>query len=67
MKILLNNRVEEFNEESISLGELIRKKNFTFRMLVTKINDKLIKKEEREDTYIKEGDEVVILHMISGG
>ena len=67
MRILLNNKIEEFGGESISVGELIRKKNFTFRMLVTKINNKLVKKEDREETFIIDGDEVVVLHMISGG
>jgi len=67
MRILLNNKFEDFEDESISVGELIRIKNFTFRMLVTKINDKLVKKEEREESFVKDGDEVVVLHMISGG
>ena len=67
MRILLNNKFEDFEDESISVGELIRIKNFTFRMLVTKINDKLVKKEEREESFVKDGDQVVVLHMISGG
>ncbi len=67
MRIILNNRLVDLNESNISVGELLRIKNYSFRMLVTKINDKLVKKEDREDTFIKEGDEVVVLHMISGG
>ncbi len=67
MRILINNKVEEFVGDSITLDELIRVKNFTFRMLVTKINNILVKKEDRELTFIKDGDEVIVLHMISGG
>lgn len=67
MEITLNNRKESISKESISLEELIREKNFTFKLLVTRINGKLVKKEERSNAIIRPGDEVHILHMISGG
>ena len=68
MQIILNNRNEIIeNIKEISFDELIKYKNFTFRLLVTKLNDKLIKKEVRKDTYIKEGDNVIVMHLISGG
>ena len=67
MNITLNNLPEEIDCDQITMGELIRYKNFTFRLLVTKINDKLVKKENREQARIYEGDNVLILHLISGG
>ncbi len=67
MKINLNNRVEEIEKEKMTLAELIKYKNFTFHLLVTKINHQLIKKEERGNIYVRDGDDVQVLHMISGG
>jgi thiamine biosynthesis protein ThiS len=67
MNITLNNRPETFEEESMTFEELIRRKNFTFKMLVTKLNGKLVRKEDRHKVYIKEGDDVTVLHLISGG
>lgn len=67
MKITLNNRKEIFEADQLTVDELIKLKNFTFRLLVTKINGKLIKKENRKDAIIKDGDNVAVLHMISGG
>ena len=67
MKIILNNREETFENESLTLQELIDKKNFTFRLLVTKVNGRLVKKEDRENTIIKDGDNVAVIHLISGG
>jgi len=67
MKITLNNRIEEFFVDDISISELIKLKNFTFSMLVTKINGKLVKREDRETAIVREGDEVLIIHLISGG
>lgn len=67
MRITLNNKVEEIDKDEITLADLIKYKKFTFHLLVTKINHQLVKKNERENVYIKEGDDVQVLHMISGG
>ncbi len=67
MKITLNNRVETFKEESLTIEDIILLKNFTFKMLVTKKNGKLVKKEDRETTQVNDGDEILIIHLISGG
>ncbi|MCX6268426.1 MAG: sulfur carrier protein ThiS [Bacteroidetes bacterium] len=67
MKILLNNSPEEFAVGSLTVNELLRLKNFTFKMLVIKINGTLVKKTEYETAAICEGDEVHVLHLISGG
>jgi thiamine biosynthesis protein ThiS len=67
MKITLNNRSENIDKEDISIQELIVLKNFTFKFLVTKINGKLIKKENRDAVTIHEGDKVDVIHLISGG
>lgn len=67
MEILLNNRKESIDKDEISLAELIQIKNFTFKLLVTKINGALVKKDDRSEAPVRDGDEVNILHMISGG
>jgi thiamine biosynthesis protein ThiS len=53
--------------DQMTVSELLEEKNFTFKLLVTKVNGALIKKEERENTVINDGDDVMVLHMISGG
>ncbi|MFH1000115.1 MAG: sulfur carrier protein ThiS [Bacteroidota bacterium] len=67
MKFTLNNRPESIEYETISIEELIKLKNFTFKLLVTKINGTLVKKENRTSSFVKDGDDVLILHLISGG
>ena len=46
---------------------LVNAKNFTFKMMITKINGRLIKKNERDSAIVKDGDDVQVIHMISGG
>jgi len=67
MEITLNNTKEVIQEENITVAELIRIKNFTFKLLVTKVNGKLVKKDERDKVTINEGDDVIVMHLISGG
>jgi thiamine biosynthesis protein ThiS len=67
MKIQLNNKEEEFDANQMTMSELLDVKKYTFRLLVTKINGKLIRKEDRAEAIIRDGDDVVVLHMISGG
>jgi sulfur carrier protein len=67
MKILLNNREEEFNKESISVSEMLLAKKFSFRMRIIKINGVLILKDKYDSTLIHDGDDVQMLYLMSGG
>ena len=67
MNIILNNNIEQIEADSIVVTDLLRIKNFTFKMLVVKINGTLVKKPDYEKTAIHEGDDVMVLHLISGG
>ena len=67
MKILLNNREEEFGRGPISVSEMLEIKRFSFRMRIIKINGVLISKESYDSTMIHEGDNVQMLYLMSGG
>lgn len=67
MKILLNNRHEEFNKDSITVTEMLLLKKFSFRMRIIKINGNLITKENYDTTVINNGDNVQMLYLMSGG
>jgi len=67
MKIVLNNREEELQSGPVTVSELLKVKNFTFKMLIIRINGGLIEKNEYASTEILEGDDVQVLHLISGG
>lgn len=67
MEILLNNTKEQIEAGTLSVAGLLLLKNYTFKMLVIKINGKLIPKDQYETTFIHNGDDVMVLHLISGG
>ncbi len=67
MNITLNNRSEVFEKDILTISEILKLKNYTFKMMVIKINGKLIKKGQYNDAEVVNGDDVQIIHMISGG
>jgi len=67
MKIILNNTPEQFEQEEMTVNELLKVKNFTFKMLVIRINGTLVKKDKYATAKIKDGDDVMVLHLVSGG
>jgi sulfur carrier protein len=67
MKIMLNDREEEFREEQMSISEMLELKKFSFRMRIIKINDILIAKDKYDSTIIHDGDKVNMLYLMSGG
>jgi sulfur carrier protein len=67
MKILLNNRNEEFSKENMSINEMLLLKKFSFKLRIIKINGILISKEKYDSTIIRDGDNVQMLYLMSGG
>ena len=67
MNISLNNRPENFDYDVLTISEILKHKKYTFRMMVVKINGQLIKKDRYQTAEVTDGDDVQIIHMISGG
>lgn len=67
MNITLNNNQESYPEDNLNIQQIVDRKGFTFKMLVTKLNGKIVKKEERHTTLVHDGDELMVLHLMSGG
>ena len=67
MKIILNNKEEIIEGNLLTINELLQIKKYTFKMLVIKVNGILVKKSEYDKATVKDGDDVMVLHLISGG
>jgi thiamine biosynthesis protein ThiS len=68
MKISLNNKPDQIDGyDSITVSELLKIKNFTFKFLAVRINGSPVLPANFETSVIKEGDQVLVLHLISGG
>ena len=67
MKIKLNNREEEFAGDKLTVEEIIAVKSYVFKMLVVRLNDHLVKKDMYSSTFVKDGDDLKVIHLVSGG
>lgn len=67
MIIILNNKKTELPAEQITVQGLLRAMNFTFPMIVIKVNGELVKKENYDRVSLRENDRVDAIHLISGG
>lgn len=68
MKITLNNRPEEIiGYNQLTVSELLNERNFTFKFLAVRINGKPVLPAEYPSAVINDGDQVIVMHLISGG
>ena len=69
MEINLNNKKEKLEtaKSSITIEELLVIKNFTFELLIVRINGELVKKAEYSSASIIAGDKVDVIHVFGGG
>ncbi|MPM05968.1 hypothetical protein SDC9_52263 [bioreactor metagenome] len=68
MNIRLNNNPEILDDDKTwTVQDLLTLKNFSFKLLVVKINGKLVPKTDYDAVTVHDGDDVMILHLMSGG
>ncbi len=69
MDLTLNNRQETIStsKEHISIAELLVIKNFSYKMLMVRVNGSNVRKDEYNTAIISNGDNVEVIHLISGG
>jgi sulfur carrier protein len=65
-KIIVNGNEIDW-EENLTITGVLKKMNYTFRMLVIKINGVLVRKGDYDTTVVPDGANVEVIHLISGG
>ena len=67
MKLTLNNKVEVFEPSTMTMGDLMKIKNFTYKKIIVKVNNKIVEPYEYDSTILKENDNVIVFHLLAGG
>jgi sulfur carrier protein len=65
-KIIVNGNEIDW-EENLTITGVLKKMNYTFRMLVIKIDGNLVRKAEYDTMMVPDGANVEVIHLISGG
>jgi thiamine biosynthesis protein ThiS len=53
--------------EGMTVSDILRIKNFIFRMLAVSLNGTIVPRTEYQATKVPDGADVQVIHMISGG
>ncbi len=64
--IVVNGRPIEW-EEGMTVQRVLDRMNYSWRMLVIKVNGTLVRKEAWSSTLVPPGAEVSVFHLLSGG
>lgn len=64
--IIVNGNIIEW-EDNLNITGVLRKMNYTFRMLVIKVDGQLVRKSDYDTTLVPAGANVEVIHLISGG
>ncbi len=68
MKITVNGKDEEISGiESITVIDLLAKRDVNPEMVSVEVNDRILKKEEFTTILLKDGDRVEFLYFMGGG
>ena len=69
MEIILNNNPDfvETSEKTITVEELLKIKKFSYKLLIVKFNDTIVTKEEYPRVSVCAGDNVQVIHLMTGG
>jgi sulfur carrier protein len=71
MKIVLNDKDLEITDErehpGITIDRLLEETSFSAPVIMVRVNDRLIKKENYSEFIVKPGDHVAIIPLVGGG
>ena len=67
MKLIINHKEEEFDQDSINLNKLLENKELTFKRILIRVNGNVVNEENKSSVELKDGDKVDIVRIISGG
>jgi sulfur carrier protein len=67
MKIRLNGEPEDFNGDALSVRGILAAKNWSFPLIVVRVNGVLAARGDWDLVLVRDGDDVDALHLVSGG
>lgn len=67
MKIQLNRRSVEVEGEVLTVRLLLDRMNFSFPLIIVKVNGLLVSRDDYEKVSVHDGDRVEVIHLMSGG
>ncbi|HSV55478.1 MAG TPA: MoaD/ThiS family protein [Magnetospirillaceae bacterium] len=67
MKIILNDGQEEFPGDSVTVRQILDRKNWSFPLIIARVNGRPVDRKAWDSEPIRDGAEVELHHLLSGG
>ena len=67
MKVTVNFDPTEYPEEELSVSEIMKRKRYSFPHVITRLNGALVERNKRDTMLVRDGDDLEVYHLISGG
>lgn len=66
MSITVNKKKVKFVKHE-TVTDLLKRMHYTFPLIIVKIDNQLIKRNQYDDTIIPDNSDVKVIHLVSGG
>lgn len=67
MMVYINGKTHEFDKQTMTVVDILNKKQINKDIVVVEINKIIIDKKDYDSTYVKNNDKIEILSFIGGG
>ncbi len=67
MKITVNRSPEEHPEETLTVRQILDRKGWNFPLLIVRVDGALVEREDYAKFQVRDGADVDIHHLVSGG
>ncbi|MCX7023133.1 MAG: sulfur carrier protein ThiS [Spirochaetes bacterium] len=67
MTISVNGESESYPEDGMTVSDLLRKKRYSFPLIIIRIDGVLVARARYDDTAVRDGNSVDLYHLVSGG
>ena len=66
MAVLVNGEPFPFRE-GLTIGEILKERRYSYALKTVFLNGKPLKRETQDAVPVKDGDEINVIHLMSGG
>jgi len=67
MQIKVNGNIQDFDEDRLSITQLLQKMSYTSPCIIVKFKGETIKREDFEQVFLIDQDEILVIHIFAGG
>ena len=65
-KITVNNQIIDW-QKNMTVEKILKKMNYTFKMIIVRVNGELVKKEDYGKKIFPNNANVMVIHLLAGG